>query len=202
MGGSSAMDPANMLGRIGRHWGWLLAFGIVTLAAGLCAIFWPGETLVILAIIFGIQLIVTGVFELIEAFAPVDPNAGGRWFMGLLGGLSIVVGVLCLHNVFATLLGLALLLGVYWIVHGVMSLFHAIADHEAPSRAWTGLAGGVSVLAGIVLIVWPSLSLFYLAIVLGIWLVVYGAIMIWASFRLRAVAHQRPTAVAGSPSPT
>jgi uncharacterized membrane protein HdeD (DUF308 family) len=35
-------DIGDQLGRIGRHWGWLLFFGILMVAAGICAVAWPG----------------------------------------------------------------------------------------------------------------------------------------------------------------
>jgi uncharacterized membrane protein HdeD (DUF308 family) len=45
------------------------------------------------------------------------------------------------------------------------------------------------VLAGIVVLVYPGISLVSLAVVLGIWLIVYSAIGIMAAFRLRTVGH-------------
>lgn len=196
------MDPADVLGRIGQHWGWLLLFGILTLLAGVAALVWPRETLVILAIVFGAQLIVSGIFELVEALSPVYAESGSRWLSVVLGGLSIVVGILCLRNVTATLLGLALLLGLYWIVHGLISVFHSIADRRRPNRGWTIFTGVLSVIAGIIVLAAPALSLLFLAMVLGIWLIVYGATMIWSSIRLRGAARSGARAVPGSPSPT
>jgi hypothetical protein len=45
-------DIGDQLGRIGRHWGWLLFFGILMVAAGVAAVAWPGPTVVVLAILF------------------------------------------------------------------------------------------------------------------------------------------------------
>jgi uncharacterized membrane protein HdeD (DUF308 family) len=44
-------DAADVLAGVGRHWGWVLAFGIVTLLAGILALAWPGRTVVILAVL-------------------------------------------------------------------------------------------------------------------------------------------------------
>jgi hypothetical protein len=41
MTGSLRPDPADMLGQVGRHWGWMLAFGIITVLAGIVALAWP-----------------------------------------------------------------------------------------------------------------------------------------------------------------
>jgi len=65
-------DPADMVAQVGRHWGWVLAFGIITLVIGIAALIWPGRTLVVVAVLFGIQLIVMGI---ISVLAP-GPGAG------------------------------------------------------------------------------------------------------------------------------
>ncbi len=60
---STESRPAEAIGRIGRHWGWMLAFGILTIAAGICALVWPGITLLAAAIVFGTWLIFFGVLQ-------------------------------------------------------------------------------------------------------------------------------------------
>ena len=37
-------DAADVLASIGRHWGWIMAFGVVTLLAGVAVLAWPGRT--------------------------------------------------------------------------------------------------------------------------------------------------------------
>jgi uncharacterized membrane protein HdeD (DUF308 family) len=49
-------DPVATIGRIGRHWGWFLVFGILTVALGICAVAWPAITLLAAAIVVGVQL--------------------------------------------------------------------------------------------------------------------------------------------------
>jgi hypothetical protein len=36
-------DPADVVACVGRHWGWVLAFGIITLLIGIIALVWPGR---------------------------------------------------------------------------------------------------------------------------------------------------------------
>ena len=62
---STQSRPAEAIGRIGKHWGWMLAFGILTIAAGICALVWPGITLLAAAIVFGVQLVVAGIYRLV-----------------------------------------------------------------------------------------------------------------------------------------
>src|SRR5215470_16854420 len=162
-------DIGDQLGRIGRHWGWLLFFGVLMVAAGICAVAWPGPTVLVLAVLFGIQIIVSGIFSFINAFA-ADESGGMR-----------------VWNVI-----LALLIGIYWVAYGIAQIYAAIAHRELPHRGWMGFIGALSVAAGIIVIAWPGPSLVTLALVLGIWLIIYGIMEITLAFRVRsAISHVR-----------
>ncbi len=84
--------PTDMLTRLGRNWGWLLAYGIITLIGGIFVLAWPGPTVVVLAVLFGIQLIVVGIFRFVAAFAVADTTGGTRALLALLGVLSFIGG--------------------------------------------------------------------------------------------------------------
>ena len=71
-------DAVDVLASIGRHWGWIMAFGVLTLLAGVAVLAWPGRTLVVIAVLFGVQLIVTGIFRFVAAFAADDLTGGTR----------------------------------------------------------------------------------------------------------------------------
>jgi uncharacterized membrane protein HdeD (DUF308 family) len=179
------MEPADMLARLGRHWGWILAYGIITLLAGIAVLAWPGETLLVIAVLFGIQLIVSGVFRFVAAFASTDITGGTRVLLALLGVLSVIVGLWAVRHVLLTLLALVLLLGIFWVVNGAIEIFTALSQREMPERGWTVGMGILSVIAGIVVLAYPGLSLVSLAVILGIWLVVFGAMEMVAAFRVR-----------------
>ena len=188
-------DAADMLAGVGRHWGWVLFFGIVTLLAGLLTLVWPGRTIVVIAVLFGIQLVVAGIFRFVAAFASDDETGGTRVLMALLGVLSFIVGLYALRHVLVTIAALALLLGIFWIVNGAVETFTALSHRGMQGRGWTILVGLLSIVAGIVVLVYPAISLATLAIVLGFWLLVFGIMEIVAAFRLRQ-AGQAATRVA------
>jgi uncharacterized membrane protein HdeD (DUF308 family) len=181
-------DPADLVARVGRHWGWILTFGIITLVIGIAALVWPGRTLLVVAVLFGIQLIVMGIFRFAGAFASDDLTGGTRVLLALLGVLSLIIGLYAVRHVLITLLALALLLGIFWIVSGVVELFTAISHREMRHRGWNALMGVISALAGIVVLAYPGISLVVLAVVLGVWLVVFGAMQTAAAFRIRSVS--------------
>ena len=181
-------DPADMVARIGRHWGWVLAFGVITVLIGIAALVWPGRTLVVVAVLFGIQLIVMGIFRFVGAFASDDRTGGTRVLLALLGVLSLIIGLYALRHILITLLALALLLGIFWVVSGAVELFTALSHREMRSRGWTAVMGIFSILAGIVVLGYPGISLLALAVVLSVWLVVFGIMQITLAFRIRSLS--------------
>ncbi|HEV2451510.1 MAG TPA: HdeD family acid-resistance protein [Streptosporangiaceae bacterium] len=182
---SDPLRYGDTLARVGRHWGWVLAYGIITMIAGIAALAWPGETLLVVAVLFGIQLIVSGIFRFGAALASDDLTGGTRVLLAFLGVLSVIVGLWAVRHVLLTLLALVVLLGIFWVVNGAIELFTALSRREMPERGWTALMGLLSVVAGIIVLAYPGFSLVGLAAVLGVWLLILGAMEITAAYRLR-----------------
>jgi uncharacterized membrane protein HdeD (DUF308 family) len=180
-------QPADMLTRLGRKWGWVLAYGILTLAAGVAVLVCPNETLLVIAVLFGIQLIVSGIFRFVAALAIDDLSGGTRVLLVLLAVLSIIVGLWAVRHVNLTLLALAVLLGILRVINGNIELFTALSHSGMPQRGWTAFMGVLSILAGIIVVAYPGLTLLGLAVILGIWLVIFGVMECVLAWRLRAV---------------
>ena len=181
-------DMSLVLARLGGAWGWIVAYGVLSVLAGMIAIFWPGATLVVIAVVFALQLLIAAVYQFVFAFA--IPHEGGwlRALVALLAILSLVVAIYLLGHVGLTLLLLAVLLGAYWIVQGAIELFVAIGHPEIPSRLWIIVSGVLSVVAGGIVVIFPGLSLVFLTIVLGVWLILFGAMLIGRGWLLRSLA--------------
>jgi uncharacterized membrane protein HdeD (DUF308 family) len=181
-------DPADMVARVGRHWGWVLGFGIVTFVLGILALAWPGRTLIVVAVVFGAQLVVMGIFRFVSAFASADLTGGTRVLLALLGVLSLIIGLYAVRHILVTLLALALLLGIFWVVNGTIELFSALSHREMQGRGWTAFMGLLSIVSGIIVLAYPGISLRVLAVVLSIWLLVYGVMLILLAFQVRPPA--------------
>ncbi len=186
---TTTREPADLLAQLGRHWGWVFAYGILTLIAGIAVLAWPGETLLVIAVLFGVQLIISGIFRLVAALASDDLTGGTRVLLALLGVLSVIIGLWAVRHVLLTLLALIVFLGIFWVVSGVIDIFTALSHRGMPDRGWTVVMGILSALAGIIVLAYPGLTLVGLAVILGIWLLVFGIMEITAAFRLRRLAH-------------
>ena len=138
--GPDIPDVQADLVRVSRSWGWFAFFGVLSVVVGILVLVWPGHTLVALAVLFGLQLVVSGLFRLVAAVAATDATGGTRALMAILGLLGLVVGLWALRHIDTALSVLALFLGIYWIIDGVVEIFSAI-DHPELPRA--GVGGGL-----------------------------------------------------------
>ena len=119
-----------------------------------------------------------------------DLTGGTRVLLAVLGVLSLIIGLYAVRHVLVTLLALALLLGIYWIVNGAVELFMALSARGVPGRGWTVVMGVLSVLAGLLVLVYPAISLLTLVVVLSVWLLVLGLMEITLAIRARSAGRR------------
>jgi uncharacterized membrane protein HdeD (DUF308 family) len=181
-GGTEARDHVT---RVGKAWWWPAIFGVVSIVAGVLALAWPGRTLVVLAVLFGIELIVWGIYRLVGAIAFGDESGGARVLWAIMGVLSLLIGFYSLRHIVITLLSLGLLLGVFWLVDGVSLVVSSLDHRGGPSRGLSLLSGILGIIAGLILLFWPGLSLLTLAVLAGIWLIVVGVTQLSLALQLR-----------------
>jgi len=194
-------DYEKWLSEIGRSWAWLLAMGIISAVIGLLVIFFPHPTLFLIAMLFAIQLIAVGVFRFVAAFTTPERSGWLRALSAVIAVLAFIVGIYLFRRPLLSLLVLAVLLGIFWIVHGVIELFGAIGDSGMPGRGWVAVSGVLGIAAGAVVLAFPGMTMLILALILGVWLVVYGVILSVRAFRVhsamqsvRAYPRGMPTA--------
>ena len=76
-------DPAEMLQTLGRSWGWVLLFGIVTLILGILVVIDPQSSVTFVAVVIGIEIVISGIFRLVASFTA--EGEGHRIWWILLG---------------------------------------------------------------------------------------------------------------------
>lgn len=194
---SATESPMHMLAR--TAWQVVLITGIVALVLGILVLVWPGLTLVVLGILFGAYLIVTGALQLGAAFG-TGLTGGRRALAFVVGVLCVLLGILCFFSATRSILLLALWIGVGWLLRGISYTAAAGTEPSSPARGWQILFGVLSIVAGIVIIAAPFTSLLVLTLLGGCWLVVLGVMEIVTALRahhertrgMAAAAPQRP----------
>ncbi|WP_243058350.1 HdeD family acid-resistance protein [Nocardioides sp. SR21] len=174
------------LNRMAEHWGLVLAYGLVTLGLGVAMMVWPDETIAVFAVLIAIQLIVGGIYRIVQALGMSKFDVGMRALVGLSGGVALVVGLLVLREPLQSVLVLGMILGVWWLISGLIDVIGAVVSPGSGGRGWDVTIGLISMAAGAFLIVYTDLSFTLLIWFVAIWLVLAGALATMAAFRLRS----------------
>jgi uncharacterized membrane protein HdeD (DUF308 family) len=180
--GVSIMSTLETPSVVRRLWKSTLALGVLTLIVGAAVLVWPGQSIVVAGVLFGVYLLASGIAQVVAAFTVYAP-AASRVLLFISGALSIVLGVFAFRdfNDGAAVWLLTLWIGIGFIFQGVSSSALAISLPKMPDRGWYIFLGVLTVIAGMVVLVWPISSIVVLAIFAGAWLVVIGAIeIVWA----------------------
>ncbi len=175
-------------------WQVVLLTGVASLILGVLVLVWPGASLFAAGILFGLYLLISGVFQLVAAFG-THRATSLRVLAFISGALSIVLGLFCFRGPMQSILLLALWIGIGWLIRGITQTLAAIQDRTMPARGWQIFLGIVTFIAGIVLIDSPFRSVAVLTLVCGIWLVAVGVVEIVTAVRIRSHAKKVPQAL-------
>lgn len=176
----------NELLAVARGWPIVMFVGLLTIAVGIAVVAWPDQTLVVLSVLFGIQLLLFGLFRLIGAFSSEATAPGLLGFVGILG---MVAGVAVIRHPFETVAVLATILGIVWIVSGSVDVISAIADSQLDDRWLFGLMGLLSLVAGVIVVSWPAPTVTVIAWIAGMYLILFGITTAFGALRLRSIAQ-------------
>ncbi|BDH58834.1 HdeD family acid-resistance protein [Tsukamurella sp. PLM1] len=178
-------------------WQAILALGVLSIILGAIIAAWPGPTTLVVGILFGVFLLVSGAFQVI---AGILGETQHRVLTVISGALSLVLGVSCFRDdVINSVAILGIWIGISWIFSGVTSITIGISDSAAPNRAWVVILGIISLIGGAVLIASPF-SVGVLVLVSGIWAIAIGVAQVLSAFQLRSAAKkidQRVSDLAG-----
>ena len=188
---SPAYQPPSLFHQL---WKSSVLSGVLTAALGALVLLWPGKTLLVAAFLFGAYLLLSGIAQIFFAFG-LHTSAGSRILLFISGALSLVLAILAFRHFGSepgtALLLLAIWIGIGFIFRGVATVATAISELSGtPGRGWSIFFGLVTILAGVVVLVYPFDSLVTLTLVAGIWLVVIGIAEIIAGLQLRHSGHK------------
>lgn len=166
-------------------WKSTLISGVLAIVLGVLVLVWPGITVLVAAIFFGVYLLITGIAQVVFAFS-LHVSAGGRVLLFISGAAALILAVLCFRNLQESILLLAIWIGIGFVFRGVATAVSAISDPTLPGRGWEIFFGVISVLAGVVMLASPFASLTVLTIVVGVWLIVLGVFEVISAFGIRS----------------
>jgi uncharacterized membrane protein HdeD (DUF308 family) len=176
-------------------WAWvlLLIVGALSVAAGVIVLAKPHISLAALAVVFGIFLLIDGVLELSWALVR---RGESRALPALVGVVSAVAGVVLIRHPTKAVAVIALLLGLWLIVLGLIRLIPAF--DQAGHRGWAIFSGLVEIAGGIVIVSSPHIGVATLALLVGIVFIVRGLAIFVVAWALHRASRSAGAPAGGS----
>jgi uncharacterized membrane protein HdeD (DUF308 family) len=177
-----------MVHALAKNWWLLLLRGIAAIIFGVLAFAWPGLTLLTLIMVYGAFALVDGVLAIIAAVT--SGAAAPRWWLAIVGLLGIATGLLMFLMPGLTALVLLYFIAGWAIATGVFQIVGAIRLRKEIDNEWfLILAGIVSVLFGVGVMMAPGAGALALVWVIGTYAVIMGILLVALAFRLKKHAH-------------
>ncbi len=184
--GAPGMSPiAEQMSAAAKKSWWAVVLGAIGLVGlGIALLVWPSASLTVVAILIGAAVLVSGLARLYEGFTASSQSGAMRAGYVVIGLLAVLAGIYLVRHHTLTLFLVAFVTGVYFIAHGISDIGVAISG-AAPNRGLRGVLGVFSLAAGIIMVIWPSITLVLLLTIVAAWLLFYGCVLFALAFGLR-----------------
>jgi uncharacterized membrane protein HdeD (DUF308 family) len=164
------------------RWWWVVALGVISIAAGVLAIAYSGITLRVLGLLIGIYLLIAGAVWIVLAIDE-EGSPGAHVLRLLVGFLALLAGLICIVRPGASVVAVLLAVAFWFLMVGVADLARAVLDPRG--RWFSALFGVLGIAIGVILIADPDIGVNTIALIVGIGFIVRGVFEIAAGMLLR-----------------
>jgi len=152
---------------------WLWIAGIVSIVMGVLAVLFPFAATLATELVIGALLAVSGVLELVRAFA-MRRNGSLTWNV-LFGLVALVAGAVLLGWPLQGMVTLTIVLSVFFLLGGALKLVAGFDLRPFPGWGWIGFSGALSLLlGGLLLFGLPDTAMWAVGLLVGIDLIFLG----------------------------
>ena len=156
--------------QISQHRIWYRTQAIVFIILGLFALVMPYATALAINLILGVALLIAGAFQVYTAI-----KTSHKLAPGLSGLLSLIIGLLLLMFPLSGTIAVGTLIAVFLLVEGIIEVAAATSFRPFQGWLWLLFSGFLSMLLAIFVIAgWPSMTLLFYGVVIGINLILFG----------------------------
>jgi hypothetical protein len=160
----------------------IIIAGVVAILVGIAILVWPQATLALVAWLFGLYFIVSGIARIVKAAMSSGLAGSYRAFLAVLGVLLLIGGIFVLLNPLFGVTVVATLIGFTWILEGIGVLM----DAPRGKGAWVAvLFGVVSIAAGVIVLIAPVAATVFWLQVTAVLLIVAGLMQVIQGAMLR-----------------
>lgn len=175
---------------LARHW-WAVGLrGLAAVIFGILALVVPSITVIVLIAFFGAYALVDGIIAVYLAIRGRENNRNWGWLL-VEGIAGILIGILTFRWPGVTGIVLLAFIAAWAIITGIMEIFEAIELRRVLHNEWLLiLSGAASVIFGLLLIIFPGTGALAVVVLIGIYAIIFGALLLGLAWRLRGMAQR------------
>lgn len=157
---------------------WLIS-GIILIFAGIAAIFNPAATIASIGFILGLAMLISGVFEIIIFAVTHDEIFGAGWVL-TDGILTVLLSIILLCNQYITTVAIPFVFAIWVMFTGTSRTITSfdLKKVNISGWGWMTLLGILGIVIGFASFFFPELAEGIISIMVGIFLIIQGAIAI------------------------
>lgn len=170
------------------YWRLFLAQGVIMVILGILAVVWPQISTTAVDYYVGWLFLFNGIVGLVTMFYAQDVQAF-LWSL-ITAALSLFVGVMLIYHPSEGAASLTVVLTAFFIVEGIFQIVASLSYRDVLPNSWVWmLVSGIVdlILAGLIIMGWPSTASWVLGVFVGISLITSGAAVIMAALAGREV---------------
>ena len=179
------------------NWWALVIRGIAAIIFGILTFAWPGATIAVLVIFFGVYALIDGIFAIISAVRAAEHHR--RWAVFAIEGVvGILIGLFALFAPIAATALFVYVLGAWALITGILEIGAAMRLRRHIPGEWAlVLTGALSIVFGILVFFAPYAGAVALVWIIAVYAILFGILWLILGFRLRnhPVRIVRPASV-------
>jgi uncharacterized membrane protein HdeD (DUF308 family) len=167
-----------------REWWAVVLRGTLAIVLGIAALIWPEATAVTIITLVAAFVLVDGAIALIAGIRASNDRGQS---LGIIEGIiGLVIGLVALLAPQLALGVLAVLVGIWAIVTGTLELTSAVQLRGQLRSSWLlGLAGALSIMLGVALVVSPGAGAVLITVLVGVYGLIAGVSLVGVGIRMR-----------------
>ncbi len=188
------MSPRDYLAfkrSVQANWGPFLAEGILLVVLGTAAMVVPVLASIAVSVVVGWVLLLGGLVGLGSTL--LTRRTPGFWWSFFSAFITIIVGFLMIGWPFEGAVSLTLILTLFLITDGILTIMFAVDHRKSPNWAWMLLSGVFDLaLAAAIVMAFPASATWALGLIVGVDLVFGGFALVTLALAARRGPRTRP----------
>ncbi len=182
-----------------RRWGWLLALGILMLAAGILGLYMTVAVTLVTVLFYGGLIMAGGILSLLHSIRAREEKWQGRLAHVLLALLYLLAGIFIMINPVAASAAMTLILAALFMAMGILRVTSGLRSRKKGWK-WIGpvVVGLIDILFALVIAFsWPVSGLWVIGLFVSIEMLMNGWILTFTALAARRLARESGSGAGG-----